>query len=609
MSKEENNISTAALAVALIALLSTIGQVLQQYFATADGYRRCHSSVIGPWAERTRLRFRWRQLRFETLFTVPYLVLFRTTWASSTPPDCPFEDGNWIVDSETPDPKGRRIGHLISGKAAETPELVTWLRLLSSLQWTHKRMLFNLPKTSALSEKEEMAMVLQENRKLTIPIVRLEERSWDFMPPEVIKPYMRMNIGDLAVVARRLGMEWDRFEPSDGILRASGNGYNLTSVLVRSIGTMVEINEVHGFATGSSMPWLIPVLPEHVERKMLLMPCGAADKMGFGILPGAGSEFFYRDFDVSSLEAVRGALRYFTQDEGLVAAFAAEHWRTAGTESWCPGVSDLLPLIAPMMYRAELGIMGVPAPDNELLFRSSVTSHPASFREFAKQIRYLIDDAKPPLEDDSSLRWIHDEIESLQAISSSDTWTDPSTAASTNWLDEYWHDRRSQQQHSEHLASRIARAHRIATVKLQNHANPITPHRSIYHALLVHHLRSMFDHDRLPAEFAGTPGRYGHRTYPYPDPSGPEDILWTQRMAVYFRRLPSLVEDMMSKELGDPAEDEAAFEVDRGPQDKLKTAWCLMIFRAMCWWRCHRLVAGRTVPKEFCGSQMPVYIG
>jgi hypothetical protein len=363
----DNTTAAAALGVALVALLTTVSQVLQQYFGTADGFRRCQESVVGPWAKRTRLKFRWSEFRFETLFTVPHIMLQRNVWVSSEMPDCPYADGGWILGRPEHQTGADQVNLLISGRAAETPELVTWLRFLRSIQWTHKRMLFKLSRvTQGESEKSDLQLAQHENRNLTMPLVKFEERSWDFMPPDVVKPYARINIGDLGVLARRLGMEWDRFEPSDGILRAQGNGYNLTSVLVRSVGTMVEINEVLGSGSQNApRPWLTPVIPEHVERKMLMIPCAAADKMAFGILPGAGSDFLHRDFDVSSLESIPGLLRYFTKNEGLVAAFASGHWQQAG---WCPGVSDLLSIIAPMMYRPELGIRGVSAPDNGLLF-------------------------------------------------------------------------------------------------------------------------------------------------------------------------------------------------------------------------------------------------
>ena len=82
----DTTLSVAALVVALVALLTTLGQLLQQYFATADGYRRCQSSVIGPWAKRTRLRWRWSEFRFETLFTTPTISLYRQYWPSAETP-------------------------------------------------------------------------------------------------------------------------------------------------------------------------------------------------------------------------------------------------------------------------------------------------------------------------------------------------------------------------------------------------------------------------------------------------------------------------------------------------------------------------------------------
>ena len=237
-----DNLAAAALAVALVALLTTVGQLLQQYFGTADGYRRCQSSVVGPWAKRTRLKFRWREFRFETLYTVPHITLARATWASSEIPTFPHDNYAWIVGRASGEKDAENINLLVSGRAEAAADLVTWLAFLASIQWTHKRMLFKLARvTETLDEKNDLALDMQENRKLTIPVVIFEERSWDFMPPDVVKPYARINLGDLGVLARRLGMEWERFEPSDGgVLRASGNGYSLTSVLVRSVGIMVE---------------------------------------------------------------------------------------------------------------------------------------------------------------------------------------------------------------------------------------------------------------------------------------------------------------------------------------------------------------------------------
>jgi hypothetical protein len=59
MANNEASVSTAALAIAIVALIIALGQLIQQLFGTADGYRRCQSSVIGDWAKLVQRRFRW----------------------------------------------------------------------------------------------------------------------------------------------------------------------------------------------------------------------------------------------------------------------------------------------------------------------------------------------------------------------------------------------------------------------------------------------------------------------------------------------------------------------------------------------------------------------
>ena len=75
MSNKDTNIALAAIAIALCAMLISSGQLIGQYFAAAEGYRRCQLSVMGLWAKCTRLRWRWRHFRFETLFTIPEISL------------------------------------------------------------------------------------------------------------------------------------------------------------------------------------------------------------------------------------------------------------------------------------------------------------------------------------------------------------------------------------------------------------------------------------------------------------------------------------------------------------------------------------------------------
>jgi len=72
---ESTRLSTVAIVVALLALFIALGQLLQQYFGTADGYRRCKDSVIGPWGKFTWLHWLLKEVRFETVYTTPEIVL------------------------------------------------------------------------------------------------------------------------------------------------------------------------------------------------------------------------------------------------------------------------------------------------------------------------------------------------------------------------------------------------------------------------------------------------------------------------------------------------------------------------------------------------------
>ena len=69
---EANRLSLLALVIAVVALIISAWQLAQQLFATAtDGKRFCQSSVMGVWAGKTRLSWRWSQIRFETKYTTP----------------------------------------------------------------------------------------------------------------------------------------------------------------------------------------------------------------------------------------------------------------------------------------------------------------------------------------------------------------------------------------------------------------------------------------------------------------------------------------------------------------------------------------------------------
>jgi hypothetical protein len=89
------------------------------------------------------------------------------------------------------------------------------------------------------------------------------------MPPDIIRPLAGTNVGDIIVLAIRMGMKWRSLEPEIGKMQADGNGFNLTSTDIRGLGTVLRFTSV-----GSH------------EAFPRIVPSRAGDKMLFGIVPG-----------------------------------------------------------------------------------------------------------------------------------------------------------------------------------------------------------------------------------------------------------------------------------------------------------------------------------
>lgn len=275
------DLSTGALVVALVALIMTISQVMGQFFATADGYRRCQSSVMGEWAKLTRRKFRWREIRFETLYSTPRFGLFPFTPGQTLSHE--MEDSGALTSHFLLDGSPNAIRSTLGGtvrKAGVSAELVSWVRFIQALHYNSRETLtllgYNDSETTLSPTAAKETSMLLNSQKYFVHDMRIEERSWDFVPPEVVRPLAVVNVSDLGVMARRLGMLWKQFDPLEGNLRAEGNGYTISSTLVRSMGTVLQI--------GVRDP--LPDTYDEEQVHELYIPSEAADKMGFGIVSG-----------------------------------------------------------------------------------------------------------------------------------------------------------------------------------------------------------------------------------------------------------------------------------------------------------------------------------
>lgn len=319
-NNSDNDISYAALAIALAALVIALGQLLTQIFATAEGYRRCQASVMGGWAKKTRRRFRWAEFRFETLYSIPRFGLtnHRTEYVKvlstkdynytrgAIPLDGTLESMHWTFCG--PD-------HVRS----DSFELVSWISFLKALHGNSRQLLHThrTPNRRASTDNHKYNLTGDQYAWcFSMPDVKIQQRSWDFMASDAVRPLAIVGLSDIAIMARRLGMVWKEFEPTEGNLRAEGNGHTITSTVVRSIGTVLQIN-----------------IKDNAEKRPreeiineLFIPSTKADKCGFGILPGQ-NELLVPDYKIGTVDDMYDLLnRHIDPSRGVYHTLKGYVW-------------------------------------------------------------------------------------------------------------------------------------------------------------------------------------------------------------------------------------------------------------------------------------------
>lgn len=285
MSSEQDNTAIVAIVIALIAFFVTTAQLLQALFGTAVGYRQCQPSVMGDWATKTRRKWRWSEFRFETIFTTPNIELdARSVLRTRSRDGGVFITGSASSRRETLSAGGSELlvwpAKRKSGSET-TSDLAGWLSLLNILH---------------LSQQHFFELSTHENRQrmprnhpgsvagnLSCPAVSFQTRSWDFVPPDIVRPFATSNVGDIIALAHRLGMRWKDIRPDDGVLRAEGNGQSITSTTVRGFGLLLQYTfdliVLDRNADKRAQTWNI--------KSTLTIPSFAADMLGFQIVPGS----------------------------------------------------------------------------------------------------------------------------------------------------------------------------------------------------------------------------------------------------------------------------------------------------------------------------------
>ena len=612
-----DRVAVTALVVSLVALLTTVGQLLQQYFATADGYRRCQASVMGHWAQRTRLRWRWRQFRFETLYTVPeifiakggvfareneVLILGDTTsrQLSLAPPAAIWnQDTESAVTNITGSNPGvklggtvkpqKRNGDLRSSKRAvllspdllhsHSDELVSWLPLL---HWLHEgtRASFEsvgIPRPSFVGDTTPDALLTWR----TFPALVMQERSWDFQPPDVIRPLAKTTVSTIAILARRMGMRWKDFRPEEGILRAEGHSHIITSTVVRSLGLVLQYNYTgRSKRLARESPWRAAVAGSvYKENEEIYISTPGADRFGAGVIRGH-RRLGVPDFTVGTQQEIVTSLRTLDQTEICFEILKKILKQDAAFKF---PVADLVAMTSFMICQAGSPLVQIPAPSDNM---DGITAGPHGRRIFTHALDVYVREMEGPTLESQTVDWGQTQV-----------------GRQTCWVlwrlkelqENFPHQFDAQEEYYDGWIVRRPVDYLQALNKIFDEASQFLQSSGksnlSYTGLLQAHLvAAVFDRDIVEEESAPTNGSESKIAKLIS--AGPGMLIGR-----YFSALPQIVKFLQH---GSSPVPDGKLIVD---------FWMTMMLRAICWGASHYFVPGERVPIAYFGSQLPVYIG
>ncbi|KAI1458619.1 hypothetical protein F4805DRAFT_424066 [Annulohypoxylon moriforme] len=215
-------------AIAFVTLIVSSVQLLYQYYTNVSlnalGARNCNERVMGPWARFTRRRWRWSELRFETIFESPVLFV---GFPSNLHGPLPFQD-IWYIDgseksyedTRTPRPASLSLNAKHTTIDMGVNVEATWILLLQALQ--------SMECDSAMWNNTVYGEALN-NRTLSVG-VQAQRLSWDFIP-NFKKPFANTTMSHMVEIAAMLCIYWTMWDSAADRYRAEGNGYILLGSL------------------------------------------------------------------------------------------------------------------------------------------------------------------------------------------------------------------------------------------------------------------------------------------------------------------------------------------------------------------------------------------
>lgn len=236
-----------SLVVSLIAFVLGVFSTITSYASTADGYRRCKESIMGPWGRATHRVWTFDEFRLKVMFLSPVIFVAPPSNTRGPVKGRPIFNVDGTAESyhqtRTRSPPEQEAheretdgGDIPSRVYTADDELASWVLLLQTLQkaeaegraWDHKASTAT-PKGAHFAEVRSTLVIQVQERK----------RSWDQMPSGMQKPFATSTISHVAEMAALLGMVWTVFNQDSWVFRAEGNGLVMTSSSVSGLGVAV----------------------------------------------------------------------------------------------------------------------------------------------------------------------------------------------------------------------------------------------------------------------------------------------------------------------------------------------------------------------------------
>lgn len=245
-------VAAVALAVALVALLGTTAQVLQQYIATAAGYSNCGKRVIGPWAKHTKLVFHPWELRFEVIFMSPAIEV--------RPARLNIANQQAVLVGGLPEIFLITKSGLLGFSNADTEKMArdclkpteeglgyaaSWLTLLREIQV--------MTPTAARTRSNDNTDVAGLEISGLLLTIKAVNQTLDLMPEGVKRPYAITTLGSVVLLVARLGLHWKQFDRVNDRYLADGNGLLITGSAVPHLGIMFSFTR-YGFPSHVHCP-------------------------------------------------------------------------------------------------------------------------------------------------------------------------------------------------------------------------------------------------------------------------------------------------------------------------------------------------------------------